>query len=246
MERRERYESPMDALLAVLDGRQREIWTALPCIIQSFDPATQTCTAQPSVQVPVKQLDGSLKWTTLPLLVDCPVHFPNGGGFTLTFPVAAGDEALVVFSSRTIDAWWAYGGIQHQPELRMHDLSDGFVFVGLRSQVRLLSNISTNTTQLRSDDGSSYVEVAGAAVTIHATTVNVACNNATVNATVSATIASASIILKNTGAALKKLVNDSMIALFNAHVHTDLQGGNTGAPTTTMTAANTTSVVQAE
>ena len=29
--------------------------------------------------------------------------FPGGGGFALTFPVAAGDECLVVFASRCID-----------------------------------------------------------------------------------------------------------------------------------------------
>jgi hypothetical protein len=64
-----------------------------------------------------------------------------------------------VFSSRCIDAWWQSGGVQEAMEARMNDLSDGFAFVGVRSQVRLLPSVSTSTTQLRSDDGTAYVQV---------------------------------------------------------------------------------------
>ena len=63
-----------------------------------------------------------------------PVVFPGGGGFALTFPVAAGDECLVVFASRCIDAWWQSGGVGEPMEPRMHDLSDGFALIGVRSQ----------------------------------------------------------------------------------------------------------------
>jgi hypothetical protein len=90
--------------------------------------------------------------------------FPGGGGYTLTFPIAAGDEALVVFSAKCIDAWWAYGGVQVQPELRMHDLSDGFALVGVRSTPRVLSGVSANSAQLRSDNGTAYVELAAGGV----------------------------------------------------------------------------------
>ena len=41
----------------------------------------------------------------------------------------------------------------------MHDLSDGFVFVGVRSQPRVIPNVSTGATQLRSDDGSTLIEL---------------------------------------------------------------------------------------
>ncbi|MDR7283533.1 hypothetical protein J2X84_002357 [Pseudomonas corrugata] len=109
--------------------------------------------------VQVRDEAGALTGTELPLLVDCPVQFPAGGGCTLTFPVKAGDECLVVFSSRCIDAWWQSGGIQAQPELRMHDLSDGFALLGFRSQPRVIHGISTTATQLRSDDGAAFVEV---------------------------------------------------------------------------------------
>ncbi|MGC8050122.1 Gp138 family membrane-puncturing spike protein, partial [Salmonella enterica] len=78
---------------------------------------------------------------------------------SMTFPVAQGDECLVVFASRCIDSWWQSGGIQEQAELRMHDLSDGFAILGFRSQPRALSNISTTSAQLRSDDGATFIDL---------------------------------------------------------------------------------------
>ena len=88
-----------------------------------------------------------------------PVHFPRGGGCTLTFPVAKGDECLVVFAARCIDSWWQSGGVQAPAEHRVHDLSDGFAFVGFFSQATKISGISTNSVQLRSNDASTYIDL---------------------------------------------------------------------------------------
>jgi hypothetical protein len=160
MRRDERTEDPYVAALSGLLGLQADIQTSMPAIIQSFDPATQTCTAQPCLQMLVTNPDNTKKWVTIALIVDIPVVFPAGGGFTLTFPVKRGDECLLVFSSRCIDAWWVSGKISQQAELRMHDISDGFAFVGVRSIPRMIPNISTNSVQLRSDDSETYVEIA--------------------------------------------------------------------------------------
>lgn len=159
MDRRERIDDPEVALRAAFDGLRARIWTALPGIIQNFDASAMTCQVQPAVKIPVRNLDGTIVTVALPLLVDCPVQFPSGGNCTLTFPVAPGDECLVVFASRCIDSWWQSGGVQEQAELRMHDLSDGFVLLGFRSKPRALAGISTSTTQLRNDAGDTYVDL---------------------------------------------------------------------------------------
>lgn len=160
MDRRERHGDLNDALQAALTGAQAALWTALPAIVQSYDAAAGTITAQPAIQAQVTDQFGATTWVNLPLLVDVPVCWQGGGGFTITLPVKAGDETLIVFSSRCIDAWWQSGGVQVQSELRMHDLSDGFAFVGVRSQARKLANVSTTAAQLRSDDGAAYIELA--------------------------------------------------------------------------------------
>lgn len=159
MNRRERLNDPNVALQDAIRGAMAMTWTALPGIVQSFDPVAMTCVVQPAIKARRTLPTGATVTDALPLLVDCPVHFPSGGQCTLTFPVAPGDECLVVFSSRCIDGWWQSGGVQEQAELRMHDLSDGFVFVGVRSQPRVIPNVSTGATQLRSDDGSTLIEL---------------------------------------------------------------------------------------
>lgn len=168
MDRRTRNLALPDVLMAVFEGFQTSLWTAMPGIIVSFDPAKRVAIIQPAIQGQRTLPDGSKVWVTLPLLLDCPVFFPGGGGFALTFPIAAGDECLVVFGSRCIDNWWQNGcppdagGLpqpQEQAELRMHDLSDGFAFVGVSSVPKVIPAISTTKTQLRNDAGTTYVEL---------------------------------------------------------------------------------------
>lgn len=172
MDRRERLESLDDMILAALRGERSDIWTAIPGIVQSFDATALTCVVQPAVRFRINQpaLDtytsatmqrdpsGQFAWDQMPLLTDCPVVFPGGGGVTLTFPISQGDEVLVVISARCIDAWWQLGGIQNQAAARMHDLSDGFVIPGVRSQPRRFT-ASLSAAQLRTDDGSVVVSL---------------------------------------------------------------------------------------
>lgn len=132
---------------------------SMPGIIQSFDPIACTCTVQPAISGQVPNEAGEFKSAPLPLLVDVPVVFPRGGGCTITFPVKAGDECLVVFSDRCIDFWWQNGGVQEPVDPRQHDLSDAFAFIGPQSQAEVIGNISTSTLQMRTDDGAAYIEL---------------------------------------------------------------------------------------
>ena len=116
-----------------------ELRVAAPGIIQSYNAGTNTATVQLAIREKVNQMDGTTADTDLPLLLDCPVMMPRGGGFALTFPVAAGDECLVVFADACIDSWWQSGGVQSQAEKRRHDLSDGIVIPGLWSQPNRLT-----------------------------------------------------------------------------------------------------------
>lgn len=158
MDRRERYSDLEEGLRIALEGQQSKIWTALPGIVVAFDPVRQTCNVQPALTVEVRQQDGTFLPLQLPVLLDCPIQFTSGGGVTLTFPIVIGDEVLVVFASRCIDSWWAQGGAQIQPELRMHDLSDGFVLPGIKSQPNKFT-VSTTAAQLRTNDGLAYIEL---------------------------------------------------------------------------------------
>lgn len=189
MDRRERFESLEEALLVAFQGWQAGLWSALPVIIQSFDEVAMTVTAQPAIQARFIDQEGTIQWINLPLLVDVPVCFTGGGGLTLTFPIKPNDEALIVFSSRCIDSWWQSGGIQIQAELRMHDLSDGFAIVGIRSQPRVIPNVSIVSSQLRTDTGETFIDIKENFITITAPTqVEINTTHAVVNASSDAVV----------------------------------------------------------
>lgn len=224
MDSRERYDDAEVMLRGMLGGLLPGIWTALPGAIVAFDAGTVTASVQPGIAGSVLGKDGKVQAVNLPLLTDVPVVFPRGGGCTLTFPVTAGDECLIVFACRAIDAWSQSGGVQRPTSARKHDLSDAFVILGPQSQANKISGVSTSTTQLRSDDGSTCVEldpagqvvnvVAPGGMTITAPTLHIT-GDVNCDKTVTATTD-----VVGGGKSLK------------THVHSGVQtgGGNTGAP----------------
>lgn len=159
IDQRERFQDREEQLRTLLDSAKSSIWTSLPCIVESFDAARQTVTLRPAVKSVQRMQDGSQKIVSLPLLPDVPVHFPSGGGATLTFPIKKGDEALAMFASRSVDSWYQSGSEQQQLDARMHDLSDAFAIIGFRSKPRALSGVSETETQLRSEDGQHSVSL---------------------------------------------------------------------------------------
>jgi Phage protein Gp138 N-terminal domain len=138
-----------------------DVHTTLPGIVVSFDRTTQTAKVQPAI----KRLWRDGGWRALPECVDCPVQFPRYGNFVITGPVSPSDEGVLHFSERSIDNWWARGGVQEQCEMRMHDLSDGFFSPGYSSKGRVPANIATDAIEIRTLDGSTVMRVAAGMVT---------------------------------------------------------------------------------
>lgn len=161
---RERTKLWQEALLAAFKGLQTGLWTSLPGIIVDCDAADMTVTVQPSIQGKQRSPTGEFTDITITNCIKCPVLFPGGGGFLLTFPLVAGDEVILVFASRCIDSWWQNGGVQPQAEMHMHDLSDGFALPKLYSVPNAPAGVSTTTAQFRSLDGTLYIELASGGV----------------------------------------------------------------------------------
>lgn len=166
---RERFFDPNENFNMALDGLQGRIWTALPGVIQKvhWNNGAPYAEVQPAALGRTTSPDHSVTFESLPILPHCPLQFPRGGGFSLTFPVSEGDECLLVFSCRSLDEWWQYGKGGPSYDLRMHDLSDAIAIVGITSQKKPISSgsISQDGTQLRSDDGKVSVTVTDSSVT---------------------------------------------------------------------------------
>lgn len=152
-----------------------DLRVAEPGVVTGFDVATQTVTVQLLLAEKIRQAAGGVDNVPIPPIFHLPIVFPRGGGWTLTMPIAVGDECLVVFGDMCIDDWWQSGyGSPSKPTIanqigpRRHDLRDGFALFGISNQKRLIEDYSTTSCQLRSDDGTVAIDLAPAQVTVTA------------------------------------------------------------------------------
>lgn len=150
---------------ANVEALRREMNTSTPAIVRKFDEASQTVQCTPVHKRLFIDEDTSI---VMPDYMDVPVAFPRGGNFVLTFPIAAGDEVLVVFSQRTIDNWWDRGGVQDPLPLRFHDASDAMAIPGLGSRPRFIQSFATDAAELRSLDGTVVLRMEGSRIVLTA------------------------------------------------------------------------------
>ena len=159
-----------------------DVRCATPAFLtEDVDPATQTVTVQIAVQERVRTSTGP-QWWDMPIIIKVPLVVPRGGGFSLTLPLKKGDEGMLVFCDTCLDFWWVNGqsnapkadnatspsGTQRQNEVRRHHFWDCGFLPGMCSQPNVLTNYSTDATQLRSDDGTVAVSVSGSSVALMA------------------------------------------------------------------------------
>lgn len=128
--------------------------------IQSFNPATKTA----EIEILFKRVmpDGNIK--PYPLLIDCPVFTLQGGGAAVQMPIAAGDQCIVLFSDRNIDAWYQNGSASAPFDARAHDISDGMALVGINALTSTLPAYSA--TELRLINGVGKLGMTGGKLTI--------------------------------------------------------------------------------
>jgi len=153
---------------------------AIPAIIQSYDPSTNTIEAQPAIRERLVMEDGSIQYLNLPLLINVPVVFPSSGSASITFPIGKGDECLIIFSDLAIDNFWTSGSIQNPIEVRRHDLSDGIAIpcslsltrtraAGSSIQIRrgnTLIEVGASTAKMSSGDRAVELTASGARLAV--------------------------------------------------------------------------------
>lgn len=115
-----------DAVTAGLRGLHK----AMPGIVESYDPATQTADVKPQVKELIIDEDGNEALYELPVIPKVPVAHPRGGGYFVAFPLARGDQVLLVISDRSLDRWKTDGGDVDPGDPRQHDLADAIAYPG--------------------------------------------------------------------------------------------------------------------
>jgi hypothetical protein len=107
---------------------EKETYTALPAIIESFDSETNTATILPGLKT---KYDGETNAEEMPRVQDVPVVIARTGLGMALMPIQEGDIGLAVFSSRSISEFIAGAGNPVYPEdSRQFDLSDAYFIPG--------------------------------------------------------------------------------------------------------------------
>lgn len=199
---------------------------AMPGIIQSLDTSNGiTVTVRPAITEMMVQ-NGVLSPLQLPDLPGVKLGTLSGGGLSMTLPVQQGDECWLIFADMCIDAAWQSGGVQNQIDKRRHDLSDA-ICIPLRWSIpKAISNYSTDSIQIRTDDGLTVIDVKSGTVTVTA-------QNIAVNGSSQIELSAPVIGAQNGGTALP-LMNDTFYQWWVANIFPFLQAkGYTGPPVPT-------------
>jgi len=172
---------------SAIEGAMWQWLCALRCAtvgkVISFDSTKQTCVIQPLLQEIVlnpppstQQFPNPGSTLNIPTTVtiapiqDVPIMMMRVPGWSMTFPITSGTECLLIFIDSCIDGWWQNGPSNPQPpfDRRRHDLSDPIALFGPWSQKTLLTNYSTNSVQIRSDDKSEIIDLSSGQITVTA------------------------------------------------------------------------------
>lgn len=135
-------------------------------------------------------------------------------------PIKAGDEGLIIFSSRCIDGWYASGGQSKPLDNRINDLSDGFFIVGCNSVPNKIPNFYNDGASMQTDDGSTYIRLTEGTIYIKGNIEQEGNFNQSGGNTNSTGTITAEDVKTNRGVDLNK------------HIHIGVQSGNStmGAP----------------
>lgn len=161
------------SLYDVLKKLQTSMLINLHCVkigqIQTYNATTFSA----SIQIMWKRVMADGTTAPYPILVNCPVVTMQGGGASLQFPIAAGDQCLVMFADRNIDSWFQNGGAQAPFDGRLHDISDAVAIVGLNySASTAIAPISSTEARLILSDGTTKIGLKSGKITIQNATQN--------------------------------------------------------------------------
>lgn len=139
-----------------------------PGRIVEYFPETQTATIKISNDRTYDTVEETESQSERGLLYDVPVFTPSGGGWSMTFPIQAGEPCLLSFSEFGYDHWFAdnkdAAGVRAdghpQPwTRRKFNLADGFAQVGFNNLMTAISEYSGVNSEWRNADRTQRIEL---------------------------------------------------------------------------------------
>lgn len=110
-----------------------DVHVSIPGQVQAYDSSTQTADVLPMVRRPLPTLDGETVYEDLPVIPGVRVSFPRAGAFSITFPLKAGDEGMIMIAGWDISTWVSSGQVSDPLDLRNHHPNHAWFLPGVCS-----------------------------------------------------------------------------------------------------------------
>ena len=121
------YEGAASFMRRAFEEQVKELYTAMPGVVLEYDSATRSATVRGAIDI--LTTDGER--LQRPELRDVPVVFPSSTSFALKFPLAAGDDVLLVFSMRGFETWKDSGAYAVPDKVSLLSERDAIAIPGL-------------------------------------------------------------------------------------------------------------------
>lgn len=220
------YDNFSDWLQFCVEQILKSLFVCLPGTVISYN--SQTRRAKIKLALNQVKTDGST--FEYPNLVDVPVIFPSGGGFSLLMPLKQDDSLLVLFSQRDISQFKESYSLSIPETHNFFRLKDAIAIAGFGALTTTIP--LPNSLTLQSNDGQSFIAISDDTITIQANNVIINSNVEIVGGVTWSGVATGdsgpaqfSGGIVNTGG---QFVSNGIT--YEVHVHPSPAGGNTGTP----------------
>ena len=157
--------SPTTVLRSVLAEFRKTLLTSVPGIVEAFDPARRRARVQPAIQT---RLSAGGELITQAPLLDVPVLFPSGGGYTMLFRLQPGDPVQVFFTHRGLSEFKQSLAESPPSPGRIISATDAVVIAGWggRAGELAVSPAVEEGVSLQREDGSASIRLTADRITL--------------------------------------------------------------------------------
>lgn len=151
-----------EAVRLALESWARDVHTAIPGRIESYDAAKQVADVLPVIRdARPDELDDTELFEP-PVIPNVPVCWPRGGGYALHFPLAKGDYVILLFQEAATGHWRESGEVSEPGDLTRFGFGYPVAFPGIAPNAGALADAPDGEAVINVPDG-KVLRVGGAA-----------------------------------------------------------------------------------
>lgn len=157
------YSNLTDVLQFAFNQFLKNLYISIPGVIESYDPEKKRCRVKPALNI--RLTDGeTVEQSTI---INVPVVWPSGGGFTFISPLPEGEPVVIMFSQRGITQFKeTFSTVD--PGNGIFDKEDAYVMPGYGALS--ITPATTSGASMQTEDGQNYIYVTDGIVKIKAGT----------------------------------------------------------------------------